>query len=154
MDQLRRQTDLSRERPSRRSWLPAHRPTKAIGKHRRARLRLRRTRPAAEVPVARIINLSELEGDPTDRADQGMLTLDLEIRPLRGQIRLGIEAPADSRQGIAMTAVILLGMGGVLGACGFAASHFWRLPPAFSAVVTALLFVSPIITYSGLRRRG
>lgn len=154
MDQLRKQTDLSRERPSRRSWLPARRPTKAIGKHRRAFPRLRRTKPAAEVRVARVVDLHELEGDPTYRADQGLLKFGAEIHPLRGHVRVEIETPTESRQGIAMTVVILLGMGAVLGACGFAACDFWRLPPAFSAGVTILMFVSPVITYLGLRRRG
>jgi hypothetical protein len=153
MDQLGKETDLSRERPSRRSRWPARRTTRAIGRHRRALTPLKRKGRAGQVPVTRVLDLPALEGDPTDRADVGLLRLDAEVRPLRGHVRLGFEAPVESQPGTAMTAAILLSTGAILAGCGLAAGYFWRFPPMASMVITVLLFLSPVITYMGLRWR-
>lgn len=151
MDQLGKETDLSRERPSRRSRWPARRTTRAIGRHRRTLLRLTWKRSA--VRVERVTDLPALEGDPTYRADEGLLRLGVEARPFRGQFRVDLEAPVESQPATAMAAAILRGMGAVLGACGLAAGYLWRFPSAFSAIFAILLFVAPVITYIGLRRR-
>jgi hypothetical protein len=153
MDQLDKETDLSRERPSRRSRLSGRRTPRAIGRHRRTLPRLDRKNRAVEVRVVRVLDLTTLEGDPTYRADEGLLKLGAEVRPFRGQARVDIEAPAESQPGTAITAAILLGMGAILGGCGLAAGYFWRFPSALSAIIAILLFVSPVITYMGLRRR-
>lgn len=154
MERLGKETDLSQELPTRRSWWSARRPTRSIGKHRRKVARPWRARRPAQVAVARIIDLPELEGDPTYRADQGLVRLEAEMRPLRGQMRLEIEAPAGSPSSVAMTVLILFGTGAALGVGGFAAADLWRFPPALSAIAVTLLFVSPLIAYLGLCRRG
>jgi len=82
MDQLSSEIDLSRERPSRRSRLPARRPTRAIGTRRRALPLWGRKRLSAKVRVARIVDLPDLEGDPSYRADEGLFRLGAAIRPL------------------------------------------------------------------------
>ncbi len=69
-------------------------------------------------------------------------------------MRLEIEAPAGSPSSVAMTVLILFGTGAALGVGGFAAADLWRFPPALSAIAVTLLFVSPLIAYLGLCRRG
>jgi hypothetical protein len=101
-----------------------------------------------------VTDLDQLEGNPTSRADPGLASFGAEVHPLRGWFRVNMQAPADSGPGTAMTAVVLLGTGAFLGACGLVAGDLWRFPSAVSAIVTALMFVSPVITYIGLRRRG
>jgi hypothetical protein len=105
------------------------------------------------VRVTRVTDLPKLEGDPTSRADQGLFRLDAEIHPLRGHVRFEIEAPAGSQQGTAAIVVILLVTGAFLGAGTLAAADHWRFPPVLSAIITALLFVSPVLTYVAIRRR-
>jgi hypothetical protein len=105
-----------------------------------------------KVHVVRVLDLPALEGDPTYRADEGLLRLGAEVRPFRGHVRVDMEAPVESQPGTAMTAAILLGTGTFLGACGLAAGYLWRFPSAFSAILAIVLFVSPVITYMGLRR--
>jgi hypothetical protein len=157
MDELTKQTDLSRERPSRRSLLPPWRPASAIGRHRRTVPLLsritNRIRPGRRVRVDRETDLPTLEGDPTSRADLGLFRLEAEIHPLRGHVRIEIEAPAQSQQGTAVIVIMLLVTGAILGAAALAADARWRFPSAVSAIVTALLFVSPILTYIAMRRR-
>jgi hypothetical protein len=152
MERLGKETDLSQELPTRRSWLPARRPARSIGKHRRKVPR--RARRPAQVTVTRIIDLPKLEGDPTYRADQGLVRLGAEMRPLRGQVRLEIEAPAGSSPSVAMTVLMLFGTGAALGVGGFVAADLWGFPPALSVLAVTLLFVSPLIAYLGLCRRG
>jgi hypothetical protein len=154
MGKLGKVTDLSYERPSRRSWLPSSRPARGIGRHRHTSRRWWPDNRTTEVRVGRALDLPKLEGDPTYRADPGLLRLGAQARPLRGEIQFEIEAPAASPQGTAMTVVILLGTGAGLGACGFAACEVWHLPAILSVAAVALLFVSPLITYVRLRRRN
>lgn len=153
MDQLGKETDLSRERPSRRSRLSARRKPRATGRHRRTPPRLGRKARAVRVREERVLDLTTLEGDPTYRADEGLLKFGAEVRPFRGQARVDIEAPVESQPGTAITAGILLGTGAILGGCGLAAGCFCRFPSVPSAIIAALLFLSPIITYVGLHRR-
>jgi hypothetical protein len=153
MDQPGRETDLSREPPTRRSRWPASLFTRATGRHRRKIPLPKRKRHEVDVPVARVVDLTALEGNPTERAEVGLLKLDVEVRPLRGFIRGRVEAPVDSQPGVAMTVVILLGTGAFLGACGLAAGHLGLFSPVAAAVVAVLLFLSPVILYMRLRRK-
>jgi hypothetical protein len=114
----------------------------------------KRTRHARKVRVVRTIDLSELEDGPTPRADPGLLRFGADIRPLRGQARIWIETPAESRQGTAMTAVILLGAGALLGIGGFAVGSLCRFPSFCSVIAAALLLVAPVITYIWLNDGG
>jgi hypothetical protein len=88
MDQLSSEIDLCRERPSRRSRLPVCRPTRAIGTRRRTLPLWGRKRLSAKVRVARTVDLPNLEGDPSYRADEGLFRLGAAIRPF--EIRLGL----------------------------------------------------------------
>jgi hypothetical protein len=164
MDQLSSETDLSHELPSRRSWLRSRRLIRALGtrlgrgpgrktpaRWRNTPVRWRKAR-AAGGQVTQVIDLTEVEGNPTPRADPGLLRLGVEAH-LRGQLRMEIEAPAESAQGTAMTVVILLLTGAILGAFGLAAGQVWGLPVALSAAGVLVLFVSPVILFCWLRRR-
>lgn len=153
MEQVPKETDLSHEQPSRRSLLPGRRPARAIGRHRRAGSLLSRLRLRRRARVTRITDLSAIEGDPTSRANPGVVRLSAELRPLRGIFSIDMEAPAESSSGTAASVVMLLVTGALLGAGALAAGSYWRFPPAVSAVITALLFVSPILTYIAIRRR-
>ncbi len=103
--------------------------------------------------MARVTDLSRLEGDPTSRANPGVLRLSAEIRPFRGTLSFGVEAPAESQPGTAASVIMLLMTGALLGAGALGAGSYWRFPPVVSAIMTALLFASPILTYIAIRRR-
>lgn len=103
--------------------------------------------------MTRVTDLSAIEGDPTSRANPGVVRLSAELRPFRGTFSIDMEAPAESASGTAASVVMLLVTGALLGAGALAAGSYWRFPPAVSAAITALLFVSPILTYIAIRRR-
>ena len=154
MERLGKETDLSQELPSRRSWLPARRPTRVIGRHRRAVRRRWRGGRASRVAPVRIIDLPKIEGDPTSRADPGLVRVGAEMRPLRGQVWMEMEAPAGSPSSVAMIVVVLFGTGAILGVCGFVAGDLWGFPPVCSVIAVAVLFLSPLVAYLRLSRHG
>lgn len=153
MDELRQDADFSQIRPSRRARVPARNPLKAIGKHGRALRRSRRAKRERAVQVRQSTDLTRLEGGPTDRADPAYLKIRTHVRPLRGEFDWMIETPSESPQGVAMTVVILLGAGAMLGGGGFVALHLWGFPHVLSVIIVALLFVSPFIAFFILRPR-
>jgi hypothetical protein len=165
MDQLSSETDLSHELPSYRSWLRSRPLIRALNTrlgHAPGRKRptrwwntpvRRRNALVAVGQVTQVIDLTKVEGNPTPRADPGLLRLGVEA-DLRGQLRVEIEAPAESAQGTAMTVVILLLTGAIVGAGGLAAGQVWGLPVAVSAAGVLVLFVSPVILFCWLRRHN
>jgi hypothetical protein len=72
MDNLSRETDLSNERPSRRSELSPRLLLSDLGGRGPAFSWLRKLRPAARIQPDRITNLPDLEGDPSPRAYLGL----------------------------------------------------------------------------------
>jgi hypothetical protein len=154
MGEIGNETDLSRERPSRRSWWPSRRFAGIIGGRLRTPRRQRPNPGTEEIQVARTTDLPKLEGDPTDRADPGLVKFGAHARPLRGEVEIQLEAPAESPQATAMTVVILLGLGAVLSACGVAVGAMAHLPLIVAAPAVLLLFFSPLITFAWLGRRN
>jgi hypothetical protein len=151
MNPIGRETDLSRTRPSRRANI--RNPLKAIGRHRRLP-RVRRPGLRASVPVDRVTDLTKLPGgEPSARADVD-LKITAQARSRRGAIGLKIETGSFTPQGTAMTVIMLLGTGALLGASGFVASQLWLLPVGFSISLVGGLFLSPLIAYSILRPRS
>lgn len=152
MNEPGRETDLSRIRPGYRARILN--PLKAIGKHRRLP-HLRRARQGAEIPASRVTDLTQLpEGNPSSRADPEFLRISARARPLRGEIYWEIETSSRSPQGAAMTVIMLLGAGALLGGCGLLVAHMWRLPFGPSAIISSLLLALPLIVYYFLRPRA
>lgn len=154
MDELSKDTDLSRVRPTRRASTPGN-PLKALGRGRAFRLlRRRRQRQDREVLVNRSTDLTELEGVPGPRADSGApFEVSIEGRHWWTHIKIMLVAPVHSPQGIALTTAGLLITGAFLGGCSCAVGYMWGVAILPTAIVAGLLFLSPIVTYFLLRPR-
>jgi hypothetical protein len=144
MEGTGREVDLSRSRPGYRSRIRD--PRKAVGSRRR----LPKVRwPSWRSPApARETDLSQgTDGQPGPRADIEHIKVNAYVRYGAAEAGVDLSGQSGSPQGIALTAIMLIGAG-VLFACGaLVAGFFCGLPVIPTAAVALVIAAAPLGAY-------
>jgi len=151
MEGTGREVDLAGSKPGYRARICN--PLKALGT-RRLLPRVHRPGRPRPVLVAHETDLTRgTEGQPGPRADVAWINIAAYVRYGDAEAGVTLSGPPEAPQGIAITAVLLVGAG-VLFACGaLAAGFFFGLPLIPVAVFTVLVAAAPSFFYFLMRRR-